>query len=369
MDEIIDIIVSATINGAINESHIYDRIEKIKFKSSDEVDKANVTACTTHTADYNDGYHTVTIVPENNNQNTTNYWAQEFNIQHIPQRANQHEDDLDFVKMSNSKYFNNYNVRSTLNGWTIDGVCAIGKTSSVRNIRKTNHALSLIAHNTHPSSALGYTFTQLKMQCNDPSSVWDRNAFNNYLWLKIWQCIGQALSNNESRISLETLKHAYDQLHPDTLHLLAKLSRNIILVDSNELRSILRLNNRNEGSDQVRSQWMFYIQVQNYFYARLATDFPQYFVLIDVDWFDGSLDRVQAVIRKIIYESEDAIDNKPVTLNENVFIPLAVDCKKSILGEEGEDRERWRPIQTITFTNGAKRIVPYIRQLKQKTYK
>lgn len=268
------------------------------------------------------------------------------------------DEAVNLIKRVNSRFFNESPLRKMTATWTVDGLSACGKTSTYKDtiIRKSNNHMALIAHNTHPSSHIGYSFTQLKMQMNNAHSIWDRNAFNNYVWLKIWSCISYAHKFKCERVPLNVMRRVFDELNSDTIRFFGDAAANIIVVDSNEESARSRLAQRNENSDLHRSNWLYYQQVQNYFYARLTHDFPDKFCLIDINWFDGSLHLMQNVIRCLI-ESES------ITVNDSfappLFEPLVCDVKKGFLKYEYEKYERMRPIQTLSFTHGAKRLLEF----------
>lgn len=254
-------------------------------------------------------------------------------------KATSTEQLLSIIKSENCLFFNSPKV----NIWTVDGVCATGKSSLSKhlNIQKSNYSINSIGQNTHLTSSIGYIFSTLKLYKDN--TVWDRNCFNNVTWYTIWLL----LSELESDASFNNWQIYANLVHHYVEEKLLSFSNNIIIIDSNETRANNRLYNRNTNNDRLRSCRPNYIRAQNYFYTMLAKKHPNLVCLIDLDWCDGNQTMLQECVIEII--DSFASNQFPKDLK---FEPLCLDhIGKSIYSENFITNERTRPLQTIMFTN------------------
>lgn len=248
--------------------------------------------------------------------------------------------------------------------WCIDGLCATGKTSSLRNLVKTNNNICSVGQNLHVSSSLGYFFTSLEMMYGKPNEIYDRTPYNNiYPWFQIWMALAKEyVDRRENKWLAPTVGQLHGLLtqaiHPKTLQFLTSTVKCILLVDSNERLAIKRLQNRNSGSDYERSSWKSYIRLQNLFYYHMAITYPENFILIDLNMFDCNLSRVQAIIQMILSKhgnAEIAENPKPMktdtTSNIETFCPLSTKNGKQILSNYRVESERIRPLSSQYITN------------------
>lgn len=292
---------------------------------------------------------------------------------------------VDFILKHNAPFFANFaNKNSTV--WNVDGVCATGKSSLRSDMQKSNKYLSLTSHNTHPSNAIGYIFSSLKMmKSSESSQVWDRMFWNNYLWYFIWLAVADAYLDTDefydwhhpsniptadlarlelSNTKLDLWKAVFEAMHPGVVKYLCDsvgFPHNILVVDSNEKGVYDRLRRRAEGSDVLRSNWPFYVRLQNFFYASLYERYPSAFCVIDLAWFDGDQQLMQDTICAII-EKQDSIPyfptraTKPPPPTESLFAELRTQSPKTTLRESESSKERFRPLQTLLFSEGSKQL-------------
>lgn len=282
-------------------------------------------------------------------------------------------DQVEEVKIQNSKFFANFYKNETkIPIWSIDGLCATGKTSMKLDMIKTNMHLNNIAINTHPHNALGYYFSSCKLLKENCHKVSDRTPYNNlYPWISIWHMISDAEnngytefeSNSYSMLLTEDEKSlVYTTISDETINTwrifmklladstiddLVTTTKCIILVDSNEEAARTRLRNRGlknpTTSDLERSEWSYYIKMQNYAYAFLAYQYPENFCIIDLNKYYSDLSTVQDIVKSIV--TEYTIESEP----KMMFKDLKSESPMHYLVKEYEDSERIRPYQAQSF--------------------
>lgn len=184
-------------------------------------------------------------------------------------------DNLKFKYTPSTKFF-------------IDGVCATGKTSISYKIPMKKYTTSITNRNTLPLAALSYYFGYLKfIRTNKNIDVFDRRPNNVFDWNKIWEII---IKYNNSNVypSINDLIKEFKYLCRINEPFIEEYTINnnicIIVVDSNFNNNIIRLRNRNEGKDYIRSFWPLYIQIQYAFYKNLAIE--NNYMLFDVSDYD-----------------------------------------------------------------------------------
>ena len=261
----------------------------------------------------------------------------------------------------------------------MDGVSACGKSSTFQNIQKTNSRINCIGQNTHPGAHMGYLMTSIKMMTySKPNIIWDRTPYNNTLWFSIWEIISHIKHNNEAynkenytNIYCESLifdknqkkllgnhvltdtqllywKICMMETRIDTYSWLSANAKTVLLVDSNEINATKRLRTRNKCHDIERSGWIHYIRAQNFAYMYLATNFPDDYCIIDLNYLNGNQTLMQKIVRHIMhtYEIKKA--------NPLPFKPLKCATVKPILSPMAQEFERTRNYQQLKFTKNMK---------------
>lgn len=264
------------------------------------------------------------------------------------------------IKHRNSIFFAKFDTTPVdVPIWSIDGTCATGKSSSLSNMFKTNTHLNIFGINTHPYSSIGYYYSSLKMlseKARVSNIVADRTPYNNlYPWISIWQMIAliekEKYTKSRNSYTTEFNTEEYNlipnifndyllnkfrdflDIYPDYVYTeFVSTTKTILVVDSNENKVKARLASRNENSDLERSKWMCYITLQNFAYAYMALKFPENFIIIDLNRYDGQITSVQNVIneitRKIPIAKTDTVNfqtlepSKPIALTVKTFEKL-----------------------------------------------
>ena len=265
--------------------------------------------------------------------------------------------------------------------WCIDGLCATGKTSSFKNIQKSNRYLNLIAHNLHVSNAMGYFFSSMKMSYESMESTsqnvcWDRTPYHNiFPWFQIWMCLSleKRLENlgrgSEFAVNCDYLHKYLKVMTNETSINMFKCVNTILIVDSNVERATLRLRKRNQGNDYERSFWPNYIHLQNLYYYYMAVTYPEHFILIDLAVFDGDLTLCQRVLNEIVQSSQTNTHIFQTNFTQKVqqavaVPPTATMFKKlnepkilmKLMSNDGETAERLRPLMDVVFYKNIKEI-------------
>lgn len=249
------------------------------------------------------------------------------------------------------------------NNFIVDGTCAVGK-SSLGDLIKVNVNMHNIAINTHNSNALGYLFTSIETLMGQEKKIFDRSPYNNYVWGFMWQVLANNFigsGGGEETFNEDLCKKYARMIAIQIPEECITLAKSILIVDTNEDEAIFRLRNRNQGHDQQRSYWRYYIRTQNYFYAILAATYPQHFHLVDLADFKSQTE-MQTYVRNFIQVGFDRIK---LGRKEFTFADIQKPNKRILMDE---DAERCRPIQTVFFTDGAKKIVKNMK-IKQNALK
>uniref|UniRef100_A0AAU8GCV2 Uncharacterized protein n=1 Tax=Faxonius propinquus nudivirus TaxID=3139431 RepID=A0AAU8GCV2_9VIRU len=290
-----------------------------------------------------------------------------------------YNDIFSTIISQNIKFFNNFHkIVPDTNVWCIDGTCATGKSSTFKDMNKTNRFIHSIGQNTHPGGAMGYYFKSLKIMSTAPvNSIWDRTPYNNiFPWYSIWMILSHIKANTEEYITnfnsytsllnnnkiealncnivtdkeLNIWNNFLDNIHTDVLKSIVNSAKTILIVDSNEKVATERLYKRAKNSDVFRSSWPCYIKVQNYAYALMALKFPENFCIIDLNTLGNDQNLMQTIIKDII-EKYPIIENK-----KKLFEPLQPETPLHFLNKKYEDGERLRPILTSQFCSNIKNI-------------
>lgn len=319
--------------------------------------------------------------PKFNDFNIRNYWISLGLIKSqcaAPKLINPTEENIkNDIYHRNSLFFSSYESKLVdLPIWCIDGTCATGKSSSVGRIFKTNKKLNLFGINTHPYSAIGYFYSSLKL-LSDKSHlgiVGDRTPYNNlFPWISIWMMIAtmnkETYKKTKNSYSLEFTNEEFDailnvfddyllnrfknfmELWPDNvLNNFINVSKTILVVDSDELIVKTRLANRNTDSDLERSNWQFYITLQNFAYAYMALKFPHNFLIIDINRYDHKLDEIHNIINEIV--------NIPVPIKNNAIQFKSIEPTNpfAITSKNFQRLERTRPMRYRQFYTNIKNL-------------
>lgn len=253
------------------------------------------------------------------------------------------------IKSKNIEFFLANETVKTRNV-CIDGLSAVGK-SSIGNLLKPSTKINMVGQNMHPSAAFGYFMYTLREMKMNQNNMWDRLPFNNYMWTGIWKVLSNCKITGSFNPS-ECVEY-FKEIHPLAMEWLSSLAKNVIIVDSNEQLAALRLRSRNTGSDYERSFWPYYISVQNQFYKMLKEKYNTYYCLVDLADYGGNQTLMQQAVRVICNELFD--DMNVADDDCLVFKPINNYMNKQILTDTECERERFRPILGVNFTDGVKR--------------
>lgn len=266
----------------------------------------------------------------------------------------------DFMNV-NKPFFDSLLEPVYCNGITIDGLCAVGKTSIGRKLPfkmvKAIVGKRFPIRNTHPSSCMGYAIESIyEMMQNKEFHVYDRLAINTLMWSNIWSMLGAMKRENHdfNKCGLRLFEYTR-YLDDDVMNLMCSSTKNIIIVDSNAERARQRLFNRGEGTDVERSQWPDYINIQNYAYRMLHARWPHLFCLLDLAQFGGDLNSAQSCIADIIgcIHRTLTVDSSKSPFKFEPIVKLALE-DYPICGNV--KRERFRPLLDVKFTELPKRF-------------
>ncbi|UVX94900.1 TK3 [Callinectes sapidus nudivirus] len=301
----------------------------------------------------------------------------------------------EFFKQFNTS---NFTCKPRIPILSIDGTSGTGKTTLCNKFAKsikTNRFFKSIGMNTHPSSFLGYIYTSLKLLKNfreenkdEDIVVSDRTPWNNAIWANIWKMFNLATTTNEHVHVVDS--NAYTEMNDivpnnsvcndytlnfwrqilETTHTIVwediiDSTVPLFIVDSNEEAVKQRMLDRATGSDEIRSNWPFYISVQNYAYAYIAAKFPKKICIIDINRYSNL---EHSDISNAIFE----LLNENITL-KNLECSIEFDedeshifqCAK--LTNEGREYERNRPINQDAFCSGIKRKYCEFRNEENKS--
>lgn len=287
-------------------------------------------------------------------------------------------DIINDIKETNIRFFNTKKTPS-IPIISIDGTCCTGKSTlcSRHNSIKTNKFMSSVGMNSHPASAISYYYNSLKLMTdfvknntkyNDKLNLSDRTPWNNFLWSLIWKMI--VIMKDEHQIFIKQVKdntNAYcilkqidfPSVYTDTVLNLWKVIMEsihevcwvsftkttipIFIVNGNELLIRERMKVRAEGSDVIRSDWDFYIAVQNYAYAFLAAQYPEDICIIDTNRYadcfsqETIMDAIHELLKK---EFQNIHENEILTNFDDDDTNMLVVCDK--LSVDGTSYERKR---------------------------
>lgn len=206
---------------------------------------------------------------------------------------------LDYVTLANSSFFENRRCVTTAN-WNIDGLSSVGKSSLSKSMFKTNNARkSNVGIDTSPIDAMCYYFRSMLDRTQFEGKFCDRTPFNNYIWELLW--CGLAEYNVTKNLHLDLpfdkwINHA----HPTLKQVFVRGGGNIFIVDSNVDSARARLQTRNLGQDAHRAlNYELYVEAQNYFYSKLALEYPEDVCLIDLKVLGGDISLLHRVIKEV----------------------------------------------------------------------
>ncbi|UVT30834.1 p-loop-NTPase [Penaeus vannamei nudivirus] len=293
---------------------------------------------------------------------------------------------LEDIVSNNREFFDN-KTPPVMPVVSIDGTCCTGKSTICKqfNSIKTNRSITSIGMNTNPLSALGYTFTSLNLlrdfvkRAKDKEDVVlsDRTIFNNYQWSIIWQMI--ALPKHERCKDIEdgVNENAYtiinsiapkNKVFSDKLlnmwnsllenfntfaeKEIAKYTKIIYLVDSDDASVRARMKKRAEGSDVERSEWQNYVNIQNFAYAHFAQRNPHLVCFIDIRKYINNDIKMADVMNIIVHLINTRI--RPMVIKSPndtniLFEPYEdrIGCSK--ITQSYRNHERMRPLAMDKF--------------------
>ena len=295
------------------------------------------------------------------------------------------EEILKDIEKINYKFFDNVQHPS-IPIVSIDGVCCCGKSTLCFKYEhiKTNKYITSVGMNSNPCSALGYYNTSLKLmdsfvrEHKDSKAIIlsDRTPWNNYMWSIIWKLIASvdtfsedATATKNSYTTLNDITTTDDVVFTDfilnvwaqlmstiyapTLKDLITSTVPIFIVDSNEINVKNRMRQRNTGSDLERSNWDYYVALQNYAYAFVAAKYPEHICIIDISRYENVTQEVvlQAVEKLLETHFAQFAQNNPSYLKYDNSSSSII-CQK--LSFDGDLHERHRPACMDEFYSNLK---------------
>lgn len=309
-------------------------------------------------------------------------------------------DIVDDIINTNISFFENTKKNIKVPIVSVDGTCCTGKsTLCSRNVHiKTNYHMSNIGMNTNSASAIGYYFHSLKLMCDfvklhkksDKLVLSDRTPWNNILWSLIWKMIviikqqqqhdykyieesnSYSIMNDicNRRVYTDKILNMWKMImsipHSSLMKELVCSTLTVFIVDSNEKGTRDRLKCRGTGSDVERSHWDYYIDVQNYAYALVASKYPDNICIIDINRYADKFDHktiMKTINDLLVYHFKnfkyENINIKFDHDDSNMFV-----CDKVSL--EGTLYERQRPFKMDGFCTNIKHA--YVNYRSEQNY-
>lgn len=195
----------------------------------------------------------------------------------------------------------------------VDGTSATKKTTILERtgepVVKIKRMTNVFDRNTYFPSMIGYIAYGLNSQNRGVPHFYDRSHLNCLEWNVLWSVMDDYVRkvgnvrpiSSDARIAtlLDRYRKIFESLRDSYYYRRFRQQINVIaFVDSdvdrcNELRAL-----RNQGSDQERSKWLFYTDLQNLMYRTL---YPG--AHIDMNWFNAPIETVVNGVSKWLVQT------------------------------------------------------------------
>lgn len=295
---------------------------------------------------------------------------------------------LSDIKEINYEFFNNLDqLNPDIPVLSVDGTCCTGKSTLCdRHLTiKTNKAISSVGMNTHPAGALGYYYESmfhmknhfLKHRTSEQLIVSDRTPWNNYLWSSIWKIITTMAKTKEEEVKVHTNQFCklkaikpkrkvysndvlinwrciLDNTHSVLWNSIVSNTVPIFVVDSNEENVKARMKRRAMDSDLERSDWSYYVAVQNYAYAYLASLYPKQICIVDISRYSNthSHKEVMEILNLLLMNTFQDLKKSEVKFDFDNDDSHMFVCDQ--LSSDGVQFERTRPFKMDKFYSDIK---------------
>ena len=375
----------------LKEKFYMDTYKSFSSENKDLLDKLNTTTMLSENTNYKHSLQPYRRITPKTYWTSLSYPNSQCSKPPISRKelsdALSNEDGLNTILTNiicqNIHFFENFETKiPRTQVWNLDGVSGCGKSSTFKDINKSNFRIHCIGQNTHSGGHMGYLITSIKMMTEaQPGTIWDKTPYNNTLWFSIWEIISHIKNNNETYNKDNTTNTYCDTLILDEIQKkllgtrvltdsqllywkifmtetrndiygwLSANAKTILVVDSDEQYATQMLIDRNKGQDRERgSNWLHYIRAQNFAYMYLATNFPEDYCVIDLNYLNGNQTLMQKIIRRITNTYRITKAN-PLT-----FVPLKCATVKPMLTPMAEQFERTRNYQQLKFTKNMKHL-------------
>lgn len=195
----------------------------------------------------------------------------------------------------------------------VDGTSATKKTTILErtgvSVVKIKRMTNVFDRNTYFPSMIGYIAYGLNSQNRGEPHFYDRSHLNCLEWNVLWTVmddyvrkVGNARPTlGDARIAslMDRYRKIFESLRDSYYYRRFRDQINAVaFIDSdvdrcNELRAL-----RNQGSDQERSKWLFYTDLQNLMYRTLYPGSH-----IDMNWFNAPIDTVVNGVSKWLVQT------------------------------------------------------------------
>lgn len=212
--------------------------------------------------------------------------------------------------------------RAPTHSLCVDGTSATKKTTVLERtglpVVKIKRMTNVFDRNTYFPSMIGYIAYGINSQNRGEPHFYDRSHLNCLEWNVLWAVMDDYVRKvgnvrpirGDPRIDalMERYRKMFESLRESYYYRRFRDQINAVaFVDSdvdrcNELRAL-----RNQGSDQERSKWLFYTDLQNLMYRTLYPD-----THVDMNWFNAPIDTVVNGVSKWLVQTlrEIVIDRK-----------------------------------------------------------
>lgn len=195
----------------------------------------------------------------------------------------------------------------------VDGTSATKKTTVLERtgqpVVKIKRMTNVFDRNTYFPSMIGYIAYGINSQNRGEPHFYDRSHLNCLEWNVLWRVMDDYVRKvgnvrpmlGDARIAalMDRYRKIFESLRESYYYRRFREQINAVaFVDSdvdrcNELRAL-----RNQGSDQERSKWLFYTDLQNLMYRTL---YPGAY--IDMNWFNAPTDTVVNGVSKWLVQT------------------------------------------------------------------
>lgn len=187
--------------------------------------------------------------------------------------------DEDFIKsLQNDEFYDHFINKTQDVAVSINGTACVGKTNLLRELKEeitkrydSSCSIEKIGiygaykgKDNNQILALSYQGVCINIANRFPSSLLDRDPFNNLIWRCILQFVNTTDDNEEL---INKIVHMFTQSISKNLILTMQQYPVIVLIDLNERDNRERMFNRATGGDRKRCYITNYVCMQNLFYC------------------------------------------------------------------------------------------------------